>query len=448
MSLESYNKNGVHTNGQLLSCPDYETDPGMVTGSAVQEIVSNTPGFMVRWGISVFFLILLLIFFCCWFVQYPDIITAGAKLVSVNAPKEVRTNVNGKLIRLFAREKKMVSKGEVLGYMECNADHAEVEKVAKSLDEIKDAVNANMAEHILEHLKRPYQHLGELQQPYQNFIQELTEFSNFLKNGFYMRKKAMLFTDLSNLRKQHDNLLLQKGIQQKDLDLVKQTFEANRKLKNDSVLSAFDYRNEESKLLTKQLVLPQIASSILSNESQQHEKQKEIMELEKSITQQKTFFLQALNTFKSQVDEWSRLYLIKAPIEGQLVFADFLQENQQVNTNQVICFINPGNSAYYIEMHIPQANFAKVKLGQQVLLKFSSYPYQEYGAVTGKIEFISTIITDSGYLAKIILPNGLTTNYSKQLQFREGLSVQGEIITADMRLLQRFYNNARQLVSR
>lgn len=93
------------------------------------------------------------------------------------------------------------------------------------------------------------------------------------------------------------------------------------------------------------------------------------------------------------------------------------------------------------ELYVPQANFGKVKLGQEVLIKFPSYPFQEYGSVKGKIDFISNIPTDSGYLAKLSLPNALTTSYQKEVQFREGLQAQGEIITQNMRLLQRFYYN-------
>ena len=78
-------------------------------------------------------------------------------------------------------------------------------------------------------------------------------------------------------------------------------------------------------------------------------------------------------------------------------------------------------------------------MGEQVLLKFASYPFQEYGAVKGKIAFISHITTDSGYLAKVVLTDGLNTNYKKQIQYRDGLVAQGEIITKDLRLLQRFY---------
>ncbi len=118
-----------------------------------------------------------------------------------------------------------------------------------------------------------------------------------------------------------------------------------------------------------------------------------------------------------------------------------MQENQQLQAGQVVCFVNPKSAAYYAAIYIPQANFGKVKLGQNVLLKFPSYPFQEYGTIKGKIDFISNISTDSGYLAKVVLPNGLITNYKKQIQFRDGLTAQGEIITQNMRLLQRFYYN-------
>ena len=125
-----------------------------------------------------------------------------------------------------------------------------------------------------------------------------------------------------------------------------------------------------------------------------------------------------------------------------------MQENQQLQSNQIVCFVNPENAQYYAEIYIPQANFGKVKIGQQVLLKFPSYPFQEYGSIKGTIDFISNITTDSGYLAKIVLPIGLNTNYKKQIQFRDGLIAQGEIITANMRLLERFYYNIIKQINR
>jgi HlyD family secretion protein len=99
-------------------------------------------------------------------------------------------------------------------------------------------------------------------------------------------------------------------------------------------------------------------------------------------------------------------------------------------------------------MLIPQYNFGKVKEGQEVLLKFQAYPYEQFGSVTGKIDFISTTPTDSGFLARVTLSHGLTTNYKKTLQYQYGLFAQADIVTENMRLLERLYYNIRKQLSR
>jgi HlyD family secretion protein len=55
---------------------------------------------------------------------------------------------------------------------------------------------------------------------------------------------------------------------------------------------------------------------------------------------------------------------------------------------------------------------------------------------------------DSGFLAHIQLKNGLFTNQRKTLHYRNGLKAEAQIITKDMRLVQRFYNNVVGAVKR
>jgi multidrug efflux pump subunit AcrA (membrane-fusion protein) len=407
----------------------------------VQEIVSNKPGFLIRYGIVFFLGILILLVAACWFIQYPDIINTNAKLTSINAPKEVRTKTQGKLIKLFAKENEQTQAGTVLGYMESTANHTEVLTISENIDAAQSLLAKDKISQMFPFLHTTYQNLGELQLQYQTFEQSYNSFRNYLSGGFYLSKINMLNKDLAFLQKMHNNLLEQKGLSAEDLNLSQKTFNANRSLNEEKVISDFDYRNENSKLIGKKLSLPQISSSIISNEAQQNEKLKEIAELQNTIAKQKSIFIQTLNSFKSQIEDWKKKYLLIAPIDGKIAFATFLQENQQLKAEQVVCFINPENTEYYAEIYIPQTNFGKVRAGQEVLLKFPSYPFQEYGSVNGKIDFISNINTDSGYVAKVILQNGLNTTYKKKVQFRDGLQAQGEIITQDMRLLQRFYYN-------
>jgi len=57
-------------------------------------------------------------------------------------------------------------------------------------------------------------------------------------------------------------------------------------------------------------------------------------------------------------------------------------------------------------------------------------------------EYISEIpVRDSLFFARVEFPSGLVTNYGREIPPRNGMTGQAEIITRDMRLLQRVYNN-------
>lgn len=412
--------------------------------SEVKMLISNKPNFIIRWGITLLFIAVASIVVICWFIRYPDVVPANAKLTSINAPKPVISLSGGKVVRLLVKEEQSVKMGDAIGYMESLPSQAVVLTLQEQLKNLHHVLDDELGENAPLHPSwgsLASGGLGELQQPYQTFTTAYISFTNYLKNGFYIKKKSLLLADLRYLQDLFENLEQQKKLQTEDLQLAEKTFAANESLKADKVISEFDYRNEKSKLIGKKMTVPQIDASIISNQSQQNDKRKEILELESQIAQQKSIFIQALSTLESQVDEWCRKYILKAPVDGKVSFVSFLQENQQLQANQVVCYINPANSTYYAEMTIPQANFGKIVVGQKVLLKFAAYPFQEFGAVQGVIEFISRQPSDSGYAAKVALPNGLITNYKKSVQYREGLKAQGEIITKDTRLLQRFYYN-------
>lgn len=182
-------------------------------------------------------------------------------------------------------------------------------------------------------------------------------------------------------------------------------------IKSENLISDFDCRNEQSKLLNKKLTLPQTNASIISNENQQNEKEKELVELENTIRQQKSVSQQALFTFNSQLDEWRKKHLLIAPMAGKVTFTSFTEISQQLQANQTVCFINPENTQCYAEVVIPQTNLGKAAIGQKVLLRFAAYPYQEYGSVTARIEFISNVSGEKGYLAKVAIAKNLITTY-------------------------------------
>lgn len=410
-----------------------------ILSNEVQEIISHKPNWIVRNGISLFFLIIVIFVASTFIISYPDIVNARATFTSINAPKEVKTKSDGKLVKLFAKEGQMVKQNELLGFVESRANHQEVILVSQWVNTIQDLLESGSIEFLSKNTNLSWHNLGELQQAFQTFMGDYNLFRQYLSEGYFFKKKKMFVADISYFKKLHSNLQQQKAMQQEDLDLAQQTLDANKILDADKVISPLDYRNEKSRYLGKALSIPQITAAIITNQSSQHEKEKEIAQLENEIAQQQGIFTQSLHTFKAQVAEWKNKYLLEAPVAGRIAFARFLQENQQLQLNENICYVNPENSQYFAEIFITQNNFGKIKIGQRVLLKLPAYNYAEFGAIEGRLDFISYIPSDSGYLAKVNLPNGLQTNYKKMVQYHEGLVAQGEIITADTKLSDRLF---------
>jgi len=312
--------------------------------TAVQEIISARPDTWVRWG-SVFFLFLLVVTGgIAYFISYPDIISIKGRLVSINAPKEIRIKKTGKLIKLFKEEGEQATKDEIIGFIESTASHEEVSKLSTMIGTIDRWLILQQVDQITDLTLPDFRNLGEVQPHFQVFVMEFSEFLEYTGSGFFIRKRKMLMDDVAYLQKLHVELRTQKGYLISDAALTDSTFQAHAILKNEKVISAMDYRQEKSKLLAKKMTLPQINVSIITNELQQHEKRKEIAELDNRINEQVAIFHQALYTLKSRIAEWRDRYLLIAPESGIISFNIFWQESQQLLEGQSFCYVIPPHS--------------------------------------------------------------------------------------------------------
>lgn len=402
----------------------------------VQEIIAKIPNWIVRWGITAILVVILLIFAGSYFIKYPDVVTTSLKLTSPNAPKALLSKTDGKLLRLFITDKNLVKKDQVLAYLEATANHDEVLFLEKNLD--NETQN--------------FRNLGELQTAYQTYNQAFIQYQSFKKDKYLAKRKTLLETDLKDLQLLSQNIKEQQIIQKEDLQLAENEYLVQKKLLAQKVIAPLEFSREESKFLSKKLPIKNLESALISNSTSQTAKQKEIIDLEKTISEQENTFNQAKNTFKSAIEAWKQRYCIIASADGQIQFAGIIQEKMAVLNNQPIFYISSNNENYFGSIQIPQQNFGKVKIGQTVLIKFSSYPFQEFGLVEGKVASIAEVPTvidkTEIYLANVSFTNGLRTNFNKKIIFREGMTASAEIITEDLRLIERLFYQMRKVFSR
>ena len=412
----------------------------------VNEIISHRSGFFEQWALLIFLLVVVLLIGSTWFVKYKDIIQCPGYLTAANAPKEVVPRHEGKLIRLFVSNDEAVSAGQVIGWIESTASHKEVMALDSLLDRASLFLEKNDLEQVFRLFRNRMLHLGDVQASYQEFITSWQRFNDYFVNGYCYKKKQQLLNDKACLQQLHQTLEEQKQLYSQDLQLTEEGYNANNTLFGDKIISKQDLRNEASKLLGKRMTIPQIDAALLNNHIQELNKQKEIDELEHDISIEKISFEQALHTLKSMVLAWVSTYVMKAAVAGKMVFVIPLQENQFVVAGKVVGYVNPTGTKYYVQANLPQTNLGKLQTGQNAQIRLLAYPYQEFGFVDGRLNYISKIPSDSGFLATVDMPKGLTTHTNREIQYRNGLKCEVVIVTRETRLMQKvFYDFMKEI---
>jgi len=413
-----------------------------VRSEEVQEIIGRPLHWLIRWGITAFFGVLALVLLSATVIKYPEVIEAPIRLTAINAPQSLESRTGGKIVHLSAENNTAVSEGTVLAWLESTAEHRQVLQLSVLTEQLREQLlNANAIQ--IEDMElSAFRNLGELQTTFQGFEQAWREFSAYQPGAFFSRKRDMLIQELEYSRQLLGQLKKQKEIQQADVALAEREFNMQKELAANDFISPVELARAERELAARQLPLQQTESAIISNHAGRTAKEKEIMELDRRMDEQQFVFIQSLNTMMSAIDDWKQTYMVTAPFSGRVVYAGIIQENQTVTAGQELFYLKPNSTTYFGELSVSQQSFGRVTEGQRVLVRFSGYPYQEYGSVYGEVEYFSDFpIRDTLFFAKVAFPDGLQTSYGHTIPPRNGMIGRAEIITQDMRLLERVYNN-------
>ena len=415
----------------------------------VDEVISYRPHWIVSKGNMIFMLILLLLLTVTWFIKYPDIINASARLVAINPPKLIASRAEGRLLKLFVTNEQAVTKNQHLGYIESTANYNQVIVLQGWINKAIQEIEENDYDVLVSNPLPDLSDLGELQAGYQTFENELIETKQILAGGYYQKKKTALEKDVRYLTSLKANTTDQKQLLEQDKQLQQKEYNAYEILAKDKVIAPLELNQYKSKLIAKNQSLQQMDAQITNSDMNKHEKEKELLDLQKTIMDEEQKFHSALLDLKSQVESWMQQYVLIAPENGNILFISSLQENEWINNNQTLFYIQPNQTQFYAEIMIGQRGFGKIRKGQKVMIKADSYPSEEFGYLKGIVNYISAIPNNrDSFLVKVNLSNGLQTNYNHKIFFRNNLSAQAEIITDNRKLFDRLAGQLRQIGNR
>ncbi|OCA76742.1 secretion protein HylD [Chryseobacterium artocarpi] len=414
---------------------------------SVQDILTQPPNWMIRWGNTVIFVIILLIFVMSYIIKYPEFVPAPIIVTSQNPPEKIEARIGTRIEKIFIKDHQEVKKNDVLMVMQSAANYKDVLELKKIVDSISPNQLYSFPLAQASRFK-----LGELQGEYNSFAKAFQDEELFRRLQPYVPENLAAQKSISEYKLRMTTLRQQKSLESVKYDLTKKNFNRSQELFNQGVISAVELENEKIKYLQAQQNLENINISI----SQAEEGISNINKTQSvtAINSEKeriTYSAQTLQLFeqlRKSLKQWEQNYLVISSTNGVASFQQFFGENQFVKLGEPIVSILPKNKDRIVgRMSVPTANSGKIIPGEKVLIKLDNFRFQEYGIIEGKVQNISLIPDDKGnYYVDVVLPNGLKTSYNKTLKFDKELRGNAEIVTKDLRLIERFFYQIRELL--
>jgi len=405
----------------------------------VQEILGTPPSSVVRWGTTVAFFSIFMMFLVSYIVKYPDKIRAPISLTTSSPPVQMVTQMNGYISELIVADKEEVERGKLMVVFQSTADYEDMlylDSVVTKLQffDRQDLLAFDPPQNLL---------LGTIQSHYSTFNQDFEEFVYGATNGFEVRNKEQLRLERANILRgiaNDEDKIVQT---RKEMDLVIRKRSRMQDLYPASY-SLQDLEKVGQEVLYLKRSIKEIKSSIIDRKTNITRIDNKIITIDKGYSRDNKDNLiqlnESINRLKSRIDDWKQMHLLIAPVDGFISFHNFSKDQQFVNAGEDVLSIVPlGGDSIVGNVFMPSVGSGKVKTGQDVIIKFEGFPYEEYGSVRGKVLSKSLVPKDKKYRVIVELPTGLMTSHRKELPFSQQMLGQAEIITEKKRFIEKIF---------
>ena len=412
----------------------------------VQEILTRPPYALIRWGITVFFGVLALLFIGGSFFKYPDIVSAGITITTEHPPVWIVARGSGKIQEVYRKDRETIKAGDIIAVLENPAITAHVL-------ELKERITSFILTDscICQTVFPEKPELGNIQNAYASFIKCLTDYRNFLSIDLYAQKEQAACKELQEYQKYIRHLNKQAELDEEQVQIASATHSREKKLFDKGLISKADYEEAQQTYLNRRQGREQLMTSLSSARIQEAQLQQNIVEIRMERNREantiSTSLKSALNDLQVSISDWELGYLFTSPASGILSYNNIWQKNQNVNAGDKVFSIvasTPGDIIGKIKL--PVSGSGKVCPGQRVNISVTGYPYMEFGFLTGEVLSVSLLASeDNMYTVTVSLPQNLCTSYGKQLDFKGELSGTAEVMTDERSVTARLLSPLRYL---
>jgi HlyD family secretion protein len=423
-----------------------EGKPVELRSEELHEVLGSVPPWILRRGITLIGVIVIILLVGSWFFKYPETLPTTMVLTGKTPPAAIFAKTDGRLMKLYVTDKQKIKSGEYLAVIENPANIEDVFLLKQYLKEI-----LNNPEKIPALPKKEFK-LGSIQSAFSALSRSLDNYRKFMDLNYYPQKMRAIKTRIEDYNRQYENFERQLEITREQHELKVARYSKDSLLFEGKYLSPAEIDNAKTTYLQSKLTVENALSSLENMKIQIKQLEETLLDTEQQYNDQKASFGLEINNYSIQltneINTWEMTYILVAPISGIVTFNNYWTENQNVSAGAPVFTIVPDEDGELVgKALLPVQRSGKVKVGQKVNIQFANYPENEFGIVWGEIRNISLVPIEGNYTLEIVLPNGLMTTYRKELKFSQEMQATADIITEDMRLIERLFMPIKKIFS-
>ncbi|WP_299768563.1 HlyD family efflux transporter periplasmic adaptor subunit [uncultured Dokdonia sp.] len=416
----------------------------------VQEILTRAPNWMIRWGSALFLGLIILLLAISWFLEYPDIIPSQAIITTQVPPQKERAKSSGRFSAILVEDNQDVVRNQPLAIIENAANYKDIYTLKAALD----TISLQNESFYFPYTKIPELSLGNIETNYALFVNSYVLYE--LNKEFQPFSNRAIANRIS-ISEQNRRLKFtesQRQLNKDELDLARKEKERYEELYSNGVIATseverrrIEFSQVERNYKNVEASISQLKEAISGAQSTAKGTEIDGAREERVLL---NGVIQSLNVLKASIKDWELNFALTSKLDGKVSFLNFWSENQTVNAGDVVFTVIPNDGSEYVaKLKTPAQNSGKIKLGQEVIVRLENYPDTEFGTLEGRIEKISVIADEEGmYAIDVSLPETLVTTFDKEIDFQQEMRGTGDIITEDLRLIERFFYQLRDIFKR
>ncbi|MGB7395720.1 MAG: HlyD family efflux transporter periplasmic adaptor subunit [Pricia sp.] len=393
-----------------------------------KDFLGRPPGKLTSIGIQLVAGILGIVFFASLIIGYRDVLEAQIEVRPTSPPIILKTKRVGQIAEFLVYPGDSVYSGQILAEFDTSAKHNDLRAVKMAVAQRSTPEELGYAKPVS---------IASLHGAYSEYLDAYHSVKTIEK--FYGSTMANLMDDsVRALRNDaFSNIFKRLQTAKHTNDLVARNHSRMETLYEKRVISKSELEESQLKYNRSRQEVDQLNSDYVTDTYLTNEK------FEGRFTQMEIASMRVL----SEIALWEEKNLVISPVDGRVSFLDVRSQYQWVEEGEELFQILPNKKSTPVGiLKIPIHNAGNIRIGQKVIIKLHSFPFEEWGILEGTLTEISASPkkTDDLYYPAYVSIDSTANNLKGKLSGKGTLSGHCDIVLEETTLFEKLFMGLRK----